>query len=119
MYYRRDIDGLRAIAVIPVVLFHAGLTWLSGGFIGVDVFFVISGYLITGILIREINNKQFSLVKFYERRAKRILPALFFVILCSIPFSLILMNPSQLIDYSKSLIAITFFVSNILYWRPR
>lgn len=117
MYYRRDIDGLRAIAVIPVVLFHAGLTWLSGGFIGVDVFFVISGYLITGILIREINNKQFSLVKFYERRAKRILPALFFVILCSIPFSLILMNPSQLIDYSKSLIAITFFVSNILYWR--
>ena len=79
MKYRHEIDGLRAIAVIPVILFHAGLPYFSGGFVGVDVFFVISGYLITSILVRDIRVGTFSLTDFYERRARRILPALFLV----------------------------------------
>src|SRR3954465_15398237 len=77
MDYRRDIDGLRAVAVIPVVLFHAGLSLIPGGFIGVDVFFVISGYLIGSIVISEIGEGCFSVVRFYERRARRIIPAFF------------------------------------------
>ena len=79
--HRADIDGMRAIAVSAVVLFHVKVPFLSGGFCGVDVFFVISGYLITTILIEDIENKRFSIVNFYERRARRILPALFFVML--------------------------------------
>ena len=79
MKYRHEIDGLRAIAVIPVILFHAGLPYFSGGFVGVDVFFVISGYLITSILVRDVSVGTFSLTDFYERRARRILPALFLV----------------------------------------
>src|SRR5262249_9112541 len=77
--YRREIDGLRALAVIPVILFHAGFEIFSGGFIGVDVFFVISGYFITSILLFEKESGTLSLVTFYERRARRILPALFVV----------------------------------------
>ena len=84
--YRAEIDGLRGLAVVPVILFHAGFEPFSGGFVGVDVFFVISGYLITTILIEDIENKRFSIVNFYERRARRLLPALFFVILVCIPF---------------------------------
>ena len=83
MKYRAEIDGLRALAVIPVILFHAGFELFSGGFVGVDVFFVISGYLITTILIDDIENNRFSLIKFYERRARRILPVLFFIMLFS------------------------------------
>ena len=77
MKYRAEIDGLRALAVVPVILFHAGFEFFSGGFVGVDVFFVISGYLITTILIEDLEHKRFSLVNFYERRARRILPALY------------------------------------------
>ena len=80
MKYRSEIDGLRALAVLPVILFHAGFEWFDGGFVGVDIFFVISGYLITTIIISEMAEGKFSLVNFYERRARRILPALFFVI---------------------------------------
>ena len=75
--YRPEIDGLRALAVIPVILFHAGFDLFCGGFIGVDVFFVISGYLITAILVEDLESKCFSILKFYERRARRILPMLF------------------------------------------
>ena len=77
MKYRAEIDGLRALAVVPVILFHAGFELFSGGFVGVDAFFVISGYLITTILIEDIENKRFSIVNFHERRARRILPALY------------------------------------------
>ena len=77
MRYRPEIDGLRALAVIPVILFHAGLEFFEGGFAGVDVFFVISGYLITTILLEDLNNKKFSLLNFYERRARRITSTLF------------------------------------------
>ena len=117
MKYRREIDGLRALAVVPVILFHAGFEIFSGGFVGVDVFFVISGYLITTILIEDIENKRFSLVNFYERRARRILPALFFVMLVCIPFAWMWMLPTQMKDFSQSLVAVSLFASNILFWR--
>lgn len=77
MNYRTEIDGLRALAVLPVILFHAGFEIFSGGFVGVDIFFVISGYLITTIILSERDAGRFSVLRFYERRARRILPALF------------------------------------------
>jgi len=117
MIYRREIDGLRAAAVVPVILFHAGFTLFSGGYVGVDVFFVISGYLITSILVGELEQGDFSIARFYERRARRILPALFFVMLCCIPFAWMWMLPSELKDFSQSVIAVVFFASNILFWR--
>ena len=117
MKYRAEIDGLRALAVVPVILFHAGFQLFRGGFVGVDVFFVISGYLITTILIEQIENKQFSIVTFYERRARRILPALFFVMLVCIPFAWMWMLPSQMKDFSRSLVAVSLFASNMFFWR--
>ena len=117
MKYRAEIDGLRALAVVPVILFHAGFELFSGGFVGVDVFFVISGYLITTILIEDIENKRFSIVNFYERRARRILPALFLVMLVCIPLAWMWMLPSQMKDFSQSLVAVSLFASNILFWR--
>ena len=86
MKYRRDIDGLRAVAVVPVILFHGGFSLFSGGFVGVDVFFVISGYLITTILLGDMESGTYSLVRFYERRARRILPALFLVMAVQLCF---------------------------------
>jgi len=117
MKYRAEIDGLRALAVIPVIFFHAGFELFSGGFVGVDVFFVISGYLITTILIEDIENQRFSIVNFYERRARRILPALFFMMLCCIPLAWMWMPATQMKDFMQSLIAVSFFVSNILFWK--
>jgi len=101
--YRAEIDGLRAIAVVPIVLFHAGFEYFSGGFVGVDVFFVISGYLITTIILSEKEQGTFSLVNFYERRFRRILPALFMVMLVSLIFSLLWLIPFFL--FSTTLIA--------------
>ncbi len=116
MNYRAEIDGLRALAVLPVILFHAGFEWFSGGFVGVDVFFVISGYLITNIIISEMANGTFNIVSFYERRARRILPALFFVMLFCLPFAWLWLTPSDLEDFGSSLIAVSTFSSNILFW---
>ena len=115
--YRPEIDGLRALAVIPVIFFHAGFEAFGGGFVGVDVFFVISGYLITSIISSDIDQGNFSFLKFYERRARRILPALFAVMFFCIPFSYLFMLPSQLKDFSQSLIAVVFFASNVLFFR--
>lgn len=115
--YRREIDGLRAVAVIPVILFHAGFESFSGGFVGVDVFFVISGYLITTIILSEKQKGTFSLLNFYERRARRILPALFFLMLVTIPFAWFVLQPQDLQDFSQSLIAVSLFGSNILFWK--
>jgi peptidoglycan/LPS O-acetylase OafA/YrhL len=115
--YRAEIDGLRALAVVPVILFHAGFELFSGGFVGVDVFFVISGYLITTILIEDLESQRFSLVNFYERRARRILPALFFVMFVCIPFAWMWMYSAQMKDFSQSLVAVSLFASNILFWR--
>lgn len=117
MKYRAEIDGLRALAVVPVILFHAGFEIFGGGFVGVDVFFVISGYLITTILIEDIEKKRFSIVSFYERRARRLFPALFFVMLVCIPFAWLWMLPSQVESFSKSLTVVSLFASNILFWR--
>jgi peptidoglycan/LPS O-acetylase OafA/YrhL len=117
MKYRRDIDGLRAIAVLSVIFYHAGFEAFSGGYVGVDVFFVISGYLITSIILNQIKEGNFSLSGFYERRAKRILPALFLVMFFTIPFAWVSMSPAELQNYSKSLAAIPLFVSNIFFWR--
>ena len=116
MKYRAEIDGLRALAVVPVILFHAGFELFSGGFVGVDVFFVISGYLITTILIEDIENQRFSLVNFYERRARRILPALFFVMLLCIPFALMIFDPLQFREFSQSIFATTIFMSNFFFF---
>ena len=116
MIYRKEIDGLRALAVVPVILFHAGFEWISGGYIGVDIFFVISGYLITTILLQEQQQGTFSIVNFYERRARRILPALFIVLLVCLPFAWFWLLPHELKDFGKSLIAVITFVSNILFW---
>jgi len=117
MKHRPDIDGLRAIAVVPVVLFHAGVRHVAGGYIGVDVFFVISGFLITGILMEDIRQDRFSIANFYERRARRILPALFTVLLFSSLAAYKLLLPNDAYDYGRSLIATLFFVSNIAFAR--
>lgn len=117
MKYRREIDGLRAVAVVPVVLFHAGFGLFSGGYVGVDVFFVISGYLITTILLSELHDGRFSIVKFYERRARRLLPALFLVMACCLPFAWLWLLPEDMVDFGQSLMAVVGFVSNVLFWR--
>lgn len=117
MDYRREIDGLRALAVVPVILFHAGFQTFSGGFVGVDVFFVISGYLITTIILAELEQGNFSIINFYERRARRILPALFLVMLVCLPFAWLWLLPSDMMDFSQSVAAVSVFASNILFWR--
>ncbi len=117
MKYRSEIDGLRALAVLPVIFFHAGIDFFKGGYIGVDIFFVISGYLITSIILREINQGKFSILNFYERRARRILPALFFVMSFSLICSWFFLLPGEFKNFGQSLISVTFFVSNIFFWR--
>lgn len=114
--YRPDIDGLRAIAVMSVILFHAGLTQFSGGFVGVDVFFVISGFLITTILIKDQERGGISISKFYQRRAKRIMPVLFVVILATLPVTWMFLPPPELKSYFSSIAATATFSSNILFW---
>lgn len=114
--YRKDIDGLRAIAVLSVLLFHAGFELFSGGYVGVDVFFVISGYLITTIIVREIETEKFSIAAFYERRFRRILPALLVVVIVSFLFGLFLLHPKHLYDLAQSVVATGVFSSNILFY---
>lgn len=115
MKYRPEIDGLRAIAIIPVILFHAGFKTFSGGYTGVDVFFVISGFLITSIIYAELDQKSFSLINFYERRSRRILPLLFFVLLTTIPLAWISLFQVDMVDYFESLISTSLFYSNFLF----
>jgi peptidoglycan/LPS O-acetylase OafA/YrhL len=110
--YRRDIEGLRALAVVPVILYHAHL-YCPGGFVGVDVFFVISGYLITRII--ENSSKRFCFVSFYNRRIRRIFPALLVMLTIASAFAFVLLVPSELILYGKSLMASGAFVSNIFF----
>ena len=117
MRYRADIDGLRAVAVVPVVLFHAGSSVFKGGFVGVDVFFVISGYLITSIIKAEINSKSFSIAVFYDRRIRRIFPALIVVILFCLVAGFALLTPSDYSNLCKSVLATAFFVSNLFFWQ--
>lgn len=111
--YRPDIDGLRALAVLPVLLYHAGVPGFSGGFIGVDIFFVISGFLITGIITREIDAGVFSILTFYERRARRILPALIAMIAFVLVGASWLFLPSDLDSVAPSALAAIFFLANV------
>ncbi len=119
--YRPEIDGLRTIAVLSVVIYHAQISFgdsnlLTGGFLGVDIFFVISGYLISTIILREVEARSFSYLAFYERRARRILPALFAVITASIPFAWNMMLPEPLKEYAGSVISSLFFGSNFWFY---
>jgi peptidoglycan/LPS O-acetylase OafA/YrhL len=120
--YRPEIDGLRAIAVVAVILYHAEFAILDykifqGGFIGVDIFFVISGYLITSIILKELDiTGTFSFKNFYIRRIRRILPALFLVMLVSFPFAWLYLLPNNFIDYSKSILYSLGFSSNYYFW---
>jgi peptidoglycan/LPS O-acetylase OafA/YrhL len=120
--YRPEIDGLRAISVFAVIIYHAnfvlfGHTLFQGGFIGVDIFFVISGYLITTLILKEIyKTNQFSFKYFYERRIRRILPVLLFVTIVTSIISYFILLPSSLVDFRKSVLSILFFVSNFYFW---
>ena len=114
-YYRPEIDGLRALAVIPVILFHAGFTAFDGGYVGVDVFFVISGFLITRIILNEINENTFTFMDFYERRARRIMPALFSVMFFSFIVAWFTLNSSMMKNFCQSILSVLAFISNIFF----
>ncbi len=112
--YRPEIDGIRAIAVLSVMLFHAGVPGVSGGFLGVDIFFVISGFLITGQIVNEAHAGQFSILSFYLRRIRRILPALVVLCLLTLPAAFFLMLPDDLENYGQSLVATGLSANNVL-----
>ena len=114
-YYRSDIDGLRAIAVLGVVLFHVGLG-VDGGYVGVDVFFVISGYLITQIILRESQGEGFSLRRFWVRRIRRILPASIVVALSALAVGLVVLDPSSYVGLGESVIAHALMMANVYFW---
>jgi len=113
--YRQDINILRAVAVLSVLFYHAEINLFKGGWLGVDIFFVISGYLISNIIISDLNNSTFSFKNFYERRVRRIIPALFSVILICLPFSYWLLTPRAILEFSKSMISSIFFYSNYFF----
>ncbi|MBI1945860.1 MAG: acyltransferase [Deltaproteobacteria bacterium] len=117
MNYRADIDGLRAVAVLSVLLYHAHVVGAGGGFVGVDVFFVISGFLITGIVSGEIERGRFSVARFYQRRVLRIFPALFAVVAATTIVGAVVLLPAAFRDFGQSIVATTAFSSNILFWR--
>jgi peptidoglycan/LPS O-acetylase OafA/YrhL len=114
--YRPDVDGLRAVAVLAVFFFHTGFAQVRGGFVGVDIFYVISGYLITSILAKDLLDGKFSLVVFYERRMRRIFPALFAVLFFCIVAAAVLLDPREMTGFGKALFATTLFVSNFYFW---
>lgn len=116
MQHRKDIDGLRAIAVLVVVFFHAKIPLFSGGFVGVDVFFVISGFLISGLIAHEVEQGRFSFIEFYHRRVRRIVPALLVVYAACIVAAAALMLPSDIVDFGKSLRSSALFVSNYFFY---
>jgi len=116
MKYRPEIDGLRAVAVMSVIMCHAGFQYFTGGYIGVDVFFVISGYLITMIVCNDISKNTFTLMNFYERRARRLLPVLFVVVICSLPFALLFLTQDGQKEFAKSIIGVATFTSNFVFW---
>ena len=115
--YRSDIDGLRALAVVPVVAFHGGLAGFSGGFTGVDVFFVISGYLLTGILMREMDEDRYTLTGFYVRRVRRILPAVTVVVLSCLVAGFYMMAPSQFAQTAQAARGVATISANMYFAR--
>jgi peptidoglycan/LPS O-acetylase OafA/YrhL len=119
MSYLPAVDGLRAIAVALVLLFHAKLPLVRGGFVGVDVFFVISGYLITGLILHRHAEGRFSMLDFYERRIRRIFPALFLVLFATMAFGAVIMMPPDLIRLGSSVQSVALFVANLYFWKER
>ena len=124
MTYKPEIDSLRAISVLAILVYHAKIYFFNsllfpGGYYGVDIFFVISGYLITAIIIKEkVNDNKFSFKNFYFRRARRILPALILVLIISLPLAWYSLMPYSLIEYAKSIIYSIIFVSNFFFILP-
>lgn len=116
MEFRKDINGLRAISVMLVIFYHYGITFFSGGFIGVDVFFVISGFLMTGIIYNKINNNSFSVYSFYKSRCNRIIPPLLFMCFFVVVFGWFYAPPSVYDGIIKDSLSSLFFVSNFTYW---
>ena len=114
--YRPEIDGLRTLAVLLVMLFHAKFEFFSGGFIGVDVFFVISGFLITSILYKENINNNFSYLSFYDRRIRRIFPMIFLTIFVSSIISFFICSPSEFKNFSQSVVSTISYTSNIYFY---
>ena len=117
--FRLDINGLRALSVALVVAFHVHAKGASGGFIGVDVFFVISGYLITGLILQRHAEGRFLLLDFYERRIRRIFPALFLVLFATMAFGAAIMLPPDLIRLGSSVLSAALFVANFYFWKER
>ncbi len=115
--YRADIDGLRAVAIVPVLFFHARFATFGGGFVGVDVFFVISGYLITSLIVRELDAGTFSFIDFWARRARRILPAAFVAIMATLAAGWFILLPSDYENLAQSALAQTLFASNLFFWK--
>jgi len=115
--YRSEIDGLRCLAIIPVLLFHAGVPGFDGGFVGVDIFFVISGFLITRILITSMESGNYSLIDFYARRVRRIFPALFALLFFAIVGASVLYVPSDFASLPRTIVGAIFFVSNFVFYR--
>ena len=115
--YRPEVDGTRALAIVPAVLFHAGVEGFDGGFVGVDIFFVISGYLITTIIITEMAEGRFSLARFFEGRARRILPALFVVLVACVPFVWLWLPSAEIHRFGFSLLSASLFVSDVYFWQ--
>ena len=119
--YRPEIDGLRCVAVLSVIFYHFnfnfnGIRILEGGFIGVDIFYVISGYLITSIILKGLENNNFSLIAFYQRRIRRLLPALLFVIVLILPLAWLKLLPTEIINFFNSISFTSFFLSNFYFW---
>ncbi|MEK8049880.1 acyltransferase family protein [Ideonella sp. DXS22W] len=115
--YRPEIDGLRALAVLPVVLYHAGAPGFGGGFIGVDVFFVISGYLITRLIVNDLEARRFSLADFYARRCRRLLPALCVMLAFCVPAACMWLSGDDAVTFFRSLSWAAALSSNLLFWR--
>jgi peptidoglycan/LPS O-acetylase OafA/YrhL len=113
--YRSDVDGLRAVAVLAVIAFHASARILPGGFVGVDIFFVISGFLITGLIAKGMEADRFSFAEFYTRRIKRILPAYIAVAAATLAISSWLLIPNDYIFYTTSLAASWAFAANVFF----
>jgi peptidoglycan/LPS O-acetylase OafA/YrhL len=117
LHYRADIDGLRAVAVLSVLAYHLKIGWFRGGFVGVDIFFVISGYLISAIILKDIAAGKFSIATFYERRIRRIFPALIVTLLGTSFLAYLYFLPAELMSFAKSLLAALFSLSNFYFWR--
>src|SRR5262249_3884236 len=114
--HRLDIDGLRAVAILPVLLYHARIAGFRGGFVGVDVFFVVSGYLITGLIVQDLDAGRFTFTQFWLRRARRILPTLTVMMAATLAVSWLVLLPYDYRQAGQSAVAQSFFASNVYFW---